>query len=152
MNKRYESTSALLRYVAALFSLVAFVMLFGKILYTNNGIVLRFREVFFNHSGIFSCAHVYGFIFQLLILLGGAFGVLIPIFNVFVSDEKKYSCIAGGVLVISGIFILLLKVMFAGIEGASDFNVYHLYGTTIAAGCLAIGAGLLNVAAAFIKK
>jgi len=154
MMKRYESVSALIRYIAAVLALVAFIFLFGKIFYTDGNVYLRFRDVFFNYNENQNIPHVYGFIAQLFILFGGAFGVLIPIINVFVSEEKKYSFICGGVLIFCGVLIVLLRVLFPAFEGASPdyFGYIHLYGTTIAAACLAVIAGGLNIWAAFIKE
>lgn len=153
MNKRYESVSALLRYVGAVFALVAFIFLFGKILYTNNGNVIYFKDVFFNDYECQNIPHVYGFVAQVFILLGGVFGVLIPIIGALVREEKKYSFISGGVLIACGVIIVLLRVLFPAIEGSADaFGQFHLYGTTIAAACLAVMAGGLNIAAAFIKE
>lgn len=151
MNKRYDTTSALVRYIAGVFSLVAFIMLFGTILYTDyNGGHIHFAEVFFGTNGLH--AHVYGFIGQLLIILAGVFGVLIPIIGVFVDNEKKLSFITGGVLILGGILVILLRVFVPVIEESLSFNTYHLYGTTIAAATLAILAGGMNIWAAFIKE
>lgn len=153
MNKRYDTTSALVRYIAGVFSLVAFVMLFGTILYTNGGQHLKFAEVFFGtESGGLNNAHVYGFIAQVLILLGGAFGVLIPIFGVFTDNEKVLSFVDGAVLIVAAILLVLLRVFVPVFQGATDFNMYHLYGTTIAAATLAALAGGANIWAAFIKE
>ena len=153
MNKRYDTTSALVRYIAGVFSLVAFVMLFGTILYTNNGGHLKFAEVFFGtETGGLNNAHVYGFIAQVLVILGGVFGVLIPIFGVFTEHEKTLSFVDGAVLIVAGILLVLLRVLVPVIEGATDFNMYHLYGTTIAAAALAIVAGGFNIWAACSKE
>ena len=152
MNKRYDTTSALVRYIAGVFSLVAFIMLFGTILYTDyNGSHLKFAEVFFGVNGIMQ-PHVYGFVAQVLILLAGVFGVLIPIIGVFTDNEKKLSFVTGGVLILAGILIILLRVLVPVIEDAISFNMFHLYGTTIAAATLAIFAGGMNIWAAFIKE
>lgn len=151
MNKRYDTTSALVRYIAGVFSLVAFVMLFGTILYTKYDQPLKFAEVFFGSNDVMS-PHFYGFIAQVLILLGGVFGVLIPIIGVFTENEKTLSFVDGAVLIIAGILLVLLRVLVPVIEGATDFNMYHLYGTTIAAASLAVIAGGFNIWAAFIKE
>ena len=153
MNKRYDTTSALVRYIAGVFSLVAFVMLFGTILYTNGGTPLKFAEVFFGtETGGLTHAHPYGFIAQILILLGGLFGVLIPIIGVLTENEKTLSFVDGAILIIAGILLVLLRVLVPVIEGATEFNMYHLYGTTIAAASLAVLAGGFNIWAAFIKE
>lgn len=154
MTKRYESVSALVRYISAVLALVAFIFLFGKIFYTNNGSYLRFRDVFFNYNENQNIPHVYGFIAQLFILFGGAFGVLIPVLDVFQRDEKKFSFIGGGVLILCGVIVVLLRVLYPAFEGGSPdrFGFIHLYGTTIAAACLAVIAGGLNIWAAFIKE
>ena len=153
MNKRYDTTSALVRYIAGVFSLVAFIMLFGTILYTNGGGSLKFAEVFFNANKVMpsNVPHVYGFIGQVLILLGGIFGVLIPIIGVLTDNEKKLSFITGGVLIIGAILIVLLRILVPVIEQSTNFNMYHLYGTTIAAAVLGFLAGAANIWAAFIK-
>ena len=150
INKRYDTTSALLRYIAGVFALVAFVLLFGKILYNDNGVYLNFADLFFNGSGALNIPHVYGFVAQILIIVAGIFGVLIPILGVFVDNEKVCSFIAAAVLVISGAVILCSGVLYAAIENTTT-NSFHLYGTAIAAGSLAVIAGAFNVWAAFIK-
>ncbi|MCQ2086861.1 MAG: hypothetical protein MJZ37_02130 [Bacilli bacterium] len=152
MTKRYDTTSALVRYIAGVITLVAFFLLFGTIIKTD-GVSkqgLKFAEVFFGTNG--SKAHVYGFIAQVFVLLAGVFGVLIPIVGIFTEKEKMFSYIAGGVLVFAGIIIFLIKVLYPAIEGATDSSMYHLSGSTIASGVLAIVAGGLNVGAAFIKE
>ncbi len=151
MNKRYDTTSALVRYIAGVFSLVAFIMLFGTILYTNGGNSLKFAEVFFGANGIMS-AHVYGFIGQVLILLGGIFGVLIPIIGILTDNEKKLSFVTGGILIVAAILVVLLRVLVPAIEKPTDFNMYHLHGTTITAAVLGFAAGVANIWAAFIKE
>ncbi len=152
MNKRYDTTSALVRYIAGVFSLVAFIMLFGTILYTDyGGNHLKFAEVFFGANDIMQ-PHVYGFVAQVLILLAGVFGVLIPIIGVFTDNEKKLSFVTGGVLILAGILVIMLRVLVPVIEDAISFNMFHLYGTTIAAATLAILAGGMNIWAAFIKE
>ncbi len=152
MNKRYDTTSALVRYIAGVFSLVAFIMLFGTILYPDTlGSHLKFAEVFFGANDVLH-AHVYGFIGQILILVGGIFGVLIPIIGALADNEKKLSFVTGGVLILAGILVIMLRVLVPVIEGSTEFNMYHLYGTTIAAASLAIIAGGLNIWAAFIKE
>lgn len=153
MNKRYDTTSALVRYIAGVFSLVAFIMLFGTILYTNGGNPLNFAEVFFGaETGGLEHAHVYGFIAQVLILIGGVFGVLIPIIGALTDNEKKLSFVSGGILIVAGILLVMLRVLVPVIEASTEFNMYHLYGTTIAAASLAIIAGGMNIWAAFIKE
>lgn len=152
MNKRYDTTSALLRYIAGVFSLVAFVLLFGTIIYTNSGLHLKFADVFFNYNDSLTIAHVYGFVAQVLILLAGIFGVLIPIVGPFVENEKKCSYIGGGILVAAGAVVILLRVFFPLFEQVTNFGNYHLYGTAIAAGSLAIIAGGFNIWAAFVKE
>ena len=151
MNKRYDTTSALVRYIAGVFSLVAFIMLFGTIIYTNSGINLKFAEVFFGTNDI-NAPHVYGFIGQVLILLGGIFGVLIPIFGVFTDKEKVLSFITGGVMILGALLIVSIRVLYPVIEGATEFGNYHLYGTAIAAASLGAIAGIFNIWAAFIKE
>ena len=150
MNKRYDTTSALIRYIAGVFSIVAFVMLFGTILYTNGGQHLRFAEVFFGTNDV-NAPHVYGFVGQLLILLGGLFGVLMPIFGGLVEKEKPLSFVTGAVLIVAAILVVSLRILYPVIEGATELGNYHLYGTTIAAASLAVVAGAFNIWAAFIK-
>lgn len=151
MTKRYDTTSALVRYIAGVFSLVAFVLLFGTIIYTNGGIDLNFKDVFFANGGV-EHAHVYGFIAQILILLAGLFGVLIPIFGVLTQNEKKLSFITGAILIVCALVIVSIKFLYPAIEGATEANNYHLYGTAIAAASLAFVAGAFNIWAAFIKE
>ena len=150
MNKRYDTTSALVRYIAGVFSLVAFIMLFGTILYTNGNQNLKFAEVFFGTNGV-NEPHVYGFIGQVLILLGGIFGVLIPIIGVFTEKEKMLSFVTGGVLIVAAILVVSVRFLYPVIEGVTEFNNYHLYGTAIAAASLGAIAGGFNIWAAFIK-
>ena len=151
MNKRYDTTSALVRYIAGVFSLVAFIMLFGTILYTNGGQNLKFAEVFFGSNDVNS-PHVYGFIGQVLILLGGVFGVLIPIIGVFTEKEKMLSFVTGAVLIVAAILVVSVRFLYPVIEGATEFSNYHLYGTAIAAASLGAIAGGFNIWAAFIKE
>ena len=150
MNKRYDTTSALVRYIAGVFSLVAFIMLFGTILYTNGGQHLKFADVFFGANDV-NAPHVYGFVAQVLILLGGVFGILIPIIGVFTEKEKTLSFVTGAVLIVSAILIVSLRILYPVIEGATELGNYHLYGTAIAAAALAGIAGCFNIWAAFIK-
>ena len=152
MNKRYDTTSALVRYIAGVFSLVAFVLLFGTIIYTDGGSQLKFADVFFNVNNSHSVAHVYGFIAQVLILVAGVFGVLTPVVGAFVDNEKKMSFIVGGVLILAGVVIALIRVLYPALESVTVFSNYHLYGTTIAASALAILAGGFNIWASFIKE
>jgi hypothetical protein len=151
MNKRYDTTSALVRYIAGVFSIVAFILLFGTILYTNGGQHLKFAEVFFGTNDV-NAPHVYGFVGQVLILLGGLFGILIPIFSGLVEKEKPLSFVTGAVLIVAAILVVSLRVLYPVIEGATEFSNYHLYGTTIAAAVLGFCAGVFNIWAAFIKE
>ena len=151
MNKRYDTTSALVRYIAGVFSLVAFVMLFGTILYSNSGLHYNFAETFFGKNDILQ-PHVYGFIGQLLILFGGVFGVLIPIFGVFTEKEKTLSFVTGGILIVAALLIASLRIFVPIIEGSTEFNQFHIYGTAIAAASLSLVAGAFNIWAAFIKE
>ena len=150
MTKRYDTTSALVRYIAGVLSLVGFFLLFGTIITTDLGLKLRFAEVFFGTNAAVK-AHVYGFIAQLLVLGAGVFGVLIPIIGIFTSKEKMYSYIVCGVSAFAALILFLMKVLFPAIQGATEFSYYHLSGNVIAAGILALVSGGLNVWAAFIK-
>lgn len=149
MTKRYDTTSALVRYIAGVITLVAFFLLFGTIIKTDSGLTYKFAEVFFGTNG--SAAHVYGFIAQLGILLAGVFGVLIPIIGALTEKEKMFSYIVGGVLVVCAIILVLMKVLYPAIEEVTLPSNYHLAGNPIAAAVLAFVAGGLNVWAAFIK-
>lgn len=152
MNKRYDTTSALVRYIAGVLSLVAFFLLFGNILKTENSTnPLKFADVFFGANGA-NGAHFYGFIAQILILLAGVFGVLIPIVGALTENEKRWSLIDGIVLIACGIVIICIKFLYPAIEGVTTSNLYHLCGAAIAAAVLAIVAGLCNIWAASIKE
>ena len=150
MTKRYDTTSALVRYIAGVFSLVAFVLLFGKIIYTDIS-TLKFADVFFGANGV-SKPHVYGFVAQIIILLAGVFGVLIPIIGGLTENEKRWSFIDGAILIVCGIVIIAMKFLYPAIEEVTEPSNYHLYGTAIAAAALAIVAGGFNIWAAFIKE
>lgn len=151
-GKRYGTSAALLRYLAAIFAIIAFAFLFGKILYTERGGIIRFADIYFNKQGYNNVAHVYDFIFQLLIVIAGIFGVCIVFIDPLADNQRMLSLITGGVLVVCGIFVLLIKVMYCGIDRVTEPSNYHLYGTTIAAGILAILAGGCNVLASFVKE
>lgn len=151
MTKRYDTTSALVRYIAGVLSLVGFFLLFGTIINSDFGQKLRFAEVFFGTNGAVK-PHVYGFIAQLLVLGAGVFGVLIPIVGVFTSKEKMFSYIVCGVSAFAALILVLMKVLFPAIQGATEFGQYHLSGNVIAAAVLAVVSGGLNVWAAFIKE
>lgn len=151
MTKRYDTTSALVRYIAGVFSLVAFVLLFGNILKTDSGATpLKFADVFFGANGA-NGPHVYGFVAQILILLAGVFGVLIPIIGAFADKEKMFSFIVGIVLIVCAAVIVCIKFLYPAIEGVTTSGLYHLCGTAIASAALAGVAGALNIWAAFIK-
>ena len=80
-SKRFESSSAVLRYFAAVLAIVAFALMFGVILYHESGSTIKFGELYFNIFGNLNGPHVYGFLAQLFTLLAGAFGVLIIVFE-----------------------------------------------------------------------
>jgi len=153
-KKRFESSSAVLRYIAALFSVVAFAFLFGTILYNENGSGdLRFADLFFNYFEYLNIPHVYGFVAQVFTLLAGVYGVLVIAIEPLYENQKKHGLTAGIVLVICGAIILFSKLSYCAIEvrPVSNWTNYHLYGTTIAAGSLAVLAGGLNIWASYVK-
>ena len=151
-SKRFESSSAVLRYFAAVFAVVAFGLMFGTILYNESGSSIKFAELYFNAYESLNIPHVYGFIAQVLTLLAGVFGVLIIVFEQLYENGKKLGIITGGVLVLCGVIFLLSKVLYCAIEVSTNATVYHLYGTTIAAGCLAILAGGMNIWGSLLKE
>lgn len=152
-SKRFESSSAVLRYFAGVLAIVAFALIFGTVLYSS-GHDIQYGELFFNTLEYNNGPHFYGFIAQLLTLFAGVFGVLIIVIEPLYENSKTNGLIAGGVLALCGIIILLLKVFYCASECAMPeaWSSFHLHGTTIAAGILAIVAGGMNICASLFVK
>ena len=154
-NNKYVKIHSLVRMFAALLAIVVFVSMFiaKQIVHADNDkLFFTWTEAFFGDNGF--KATVFGFIGYLFVLIGGLAGLAFVFIDEIIGKDltKKLSYVAGGVMVLGGIFMLLTGVIFRAVN-SDGFGIkdYQLAAGPIVFGILAIVAGLADVAAPILE-
>ena len=153
MDNKFLKLHSLLRMLAAVLAIVAFVSMF----IAKQVVHSEWSELFydFRYGAFFgdeSCkGNVLGFIGYLFILLGGLAGLAFVFIDEILGKDltKKLSFVAGGVALLGGIFVLLFAPVFIGINNLpSDFTtapgpiVFGIFGVLV--GGINAGAPILE--------
>ena len=149
-QNKYVKLHSLLRMGAALIALVVFVSMFiaKQIVHSEfSNLFFTWNEAFFGSD--VSKPTVIGFIGYLFVLIGGLAGLAFVFIDELIGKDltKKLAFVAGGLVVLGGIFILLTGAVFRGVNSGAGIDYYHLAAGPIVFGILSIVAGLMDVAA-----
>ena len=149
-SNKFVKLHSFLRYGAALLALVVFISMFiaKQIVHSENSKwFFTWNEAFFG-NGDFKPT-VLGFIGYLFVIIGGLAGLAFVFIDELIGKDltKKLSFVAGGLVVLGGIFILLTGALFRGINNGPGVSYFRLAAGPIVFGILSIVAGCLDVAA-----
>ena len=155
MQNKYVKLHSLLRMFAALLAIVVFIAMF-----VSKQVVLDGKEEYvfwdFNNGAFFGDdsgfkGNVLGFVCYILVLVAGLAGLAFVFIDELIGKDltKKLSFVVGGVLVASGVVIMLFSPIFKALNDlGSDF---HTAAGPIVFGALAVVAGLANCAAPILE-
>ena len=151
-QNKFLKLHSFLRMGAALIALVIFVSMFfaKQIVHADSAFSNAFftwNEAFFG-SGDFKPT-VLGFIGYIFVIVGGLAGLAFVFIDELIGKDltKKLSFVAGGLVVLGGIFILLTGVMFRAVNNGPGASNFRLAAGPIVFGILALVAGCMDVAA-----
>ena len=153
MDNKYLKLHSLLRMLAAVLAIVAFVSMFiaKQVVHSD------WSEIFydFRYGAFFgdeNCkGNVLGFIGYLFILLGGLAGLAFVFIDELIGKDltKKLSFVAGGVALLGGIFVLLFAPVFIGINNLP--NDFTTAAGPIVFGIFGVLVGGINAAAPILE-
>lgn len=151
-QNKYLTLHSFLRYGAALIALVVFVSMFfaKQIVHADDAFKDTFftwNETFFG-DGDFKPAFL-GFIGYIFVIVGGLAGLAFVFIDEMIGRDltKKLAFVAGGLVVLGGIFILFNGVVFRAINNGPSARDFRLAAGPIVFGILSIVAGCMDVAA-----
>ena len=154
-QNKYLKLHSFLRMGAALIAIIVFISMFitKQIVHSElDGVFLEWTEAFFGEDPY--KATVLGFIGYLFVIIGGLAGLAFVFIDEMIGKDltKKLSYVAGGVMVLGGIFMLLTGVIFRAVN-SDGFGIkdYQLAAGPIVFGILAIVAGLADVTAPILE-
>ena len=153
MDNKYVKLHSLLRMLAALLAIAAFVSMFVA----KQVVHSEWSEIFydFRYGAFFgdeNCkGNVLGFIGYIFILLGGLAGLAFVFIDELIGKDltKKLSFVAGGVALLGGIFVLLFAPVFIGINKLP--NDFITAAGPIVFGIFGVIGGGINAAAPILE-
>ena len=156
-NNKYLKLHSFLRYGAALIAIIVFISMFitKQLVHADNSrLFIEWQGAFFGDSDIGTKATVLGFIGYLFVFIGGLAGLAFVFIDEIIGKDltKKLAFVAGGVMVLGGVFMLLTGAIFRGAN--SDFwgiNDYRLAAGPIVYAILSMIAGAANCAAPILE-
>ena len=155
-NNKYVKLHSLLRMLAALLAIIAFVsMFFAKQIIdsTNENNFCNWTEVYFGDAPTWKPT-VFGFIGYVFIFLGGLAGLAFVFVDEMIGQDltKKLSFVAGGLMLLGALFIFLTGVFFRAFNSdGAGIKKFHLAAAPIVFGILGAVAGACNVAAPILE-
>ncbi|HHT66961.1 MAG TPA: hypothetical protein GX010_01860 [Erysipelotrichaceae bacterium] len=155
-NNKYVKLHSVLRMVAALIAIIAFISMFltKQIVHSSfENAFLMWDEAFFGDAAINTKGTVVGFIGYLFILIGGLAGLAFVFIDELIGKDltKTLSFVAGGLMILGAIMTLLTGVLFRALNDVVN-NAYHLAVGPIVFAVLSIIAGLANVASPILEE
>ena len=153
-NNKFLKLHSLIRMVAALIAIVVFISMFYSVQIVHSefeSIKFNWTETFFGSE--YNKATVLGFIGYLFILLGGLAGLAFVFIDELIGKDltKTLSYVAGGLMILGGIFMVLTGVIFRGVNNAPAIGDYHLAAAPIVFAILGMFAGAADVAAVILE-
>ena len=155
MDNKYLKLHSLLRMLAAVLAIVAFVSMFiaKQVVHSD------WSEIFydFRYGAFFgdeNCkGNVLGFIGYLFILLGGLAGLAFVFIDELIGKDltKKIAFACGAAMILGGIFILLTGVFFRAFNDGFGIEKFHLSAKAIVFGILGLVAGAAAFAAPILE-
>lgn len=156
-NNKYVKLHSLLRMVAALIAIIAFISMFiaKQIVHSSfENIFYSWNEAFFGDAASNTNGTIVGFIGYLFIIIGGLAGLAFVFIDELIGEDltKKLSFVAGGLLIVGAAMTLLTGILFRAFNNdLVDPNAFRLAAGPIVFGALAIVAGLANIASPILE-
>lgn len=153
-NNKFLKLHSLIRMAAALIAIIVFISMFNTLQIVHNefeNVKYTWNEAFF--GGEYNKATVLGFIGYLFVFIGGLAGLAFVFIDNLIGKDltKTLSYVAGGLMILGGIFMLLTGVIFRAVNDGISMNGFRLATAPIVFAILGMVAGAADVAAVILE-